>query len=98
MGDSLSPSDEENREVLLIIRKAYQKFKKISPKMKRILLQGLKELMEVYNEFMLADKGHHSLKAWKGEVIDQAIEVRESNRETPGSFVVLPISIGGCLN
>jgi hypothetical protein len=54
--------------------------------------------MEVYNEFMLADKGHHSLKAWKGEVIDQAIEVRESNRETKGSFVVLPISRGGCLN
>jgi len=56
--------------------------------------------MEVYNEFMLADKGHHSLKAWKGEVIDQAIEVRlrESNRETQGSFVVLPISRGGCLN
>jgi hypothetical protein len=44
----------------------------------RFVLQGLKELMEVYNEFMLADKGHHSLKAWKGEVIDQAIEVRES--------------------
>jgi hypothetical protein len=52
---------------------------KISPKIRRIVLQGLKELMEVYNEFMLADKGHHSLKAWKGEVIDQAIEVRESN-------------------
>ena len=34
--------------------------------------------MEVFNEFMLADKGHHSLKAWKGEVIDQAIEVRQS--------------------
>ncbi len=63
-----------------------------------ILLQGLKELMEVYNEFMLADKGHHSLKAWKGEVIDQAIEVRESNRETQWAFVVLPISSGRCLN
>jgi hypothetical protein len=32
--------------------------------------------MEVYNEFMLADKGHHALKSWKGEIIDQAIEVR----------------------
>jgi hypothetical protein len=72
--------------------------KKYPQKIKRILLQGLTELMEVYNEFMLADKGHHSLKAWKGEVIDQAIEVRESNRETQGSFVVLPISSGGCLN
>lgn len=44
---------------------------------------GLKELMEVYNEFMLADKGHHALKAWKGEVIDQAIEVNSINYKTP---------------
>jgi hypothetical protein len=36
---------------------------------------GLKELMEVYNELMLADKGYHALAAWQGEIIDQAIEV-----------------------
>ena len=33
--------------------------------------------MEVYNELMLADKGHHALAAWRGEVIDQAIEVSD---------------------
>jgi hypothetical protein len=33
------------------------------------------ELMEVYNELMLADKGYHALATWQREVIDQAIEV-----------------------
>jgi hypothetical protein len=50
---------------------------------------GLKEVMELYNELMLADKGYHALAAWQGEVIDQAIEVSYPRSLMAGIFIVI---------
>ena len=36
------------------------------------------EIYKVFVASILSDNGHHSLKAWKGEILDQAIEVRVS--------------------
>ncbi|XP_023344205.1 fatty acid amide hydrolase 1 [Eurytemora carolleeae] len=41
------------------------------------------EIANVFNEIMLSDGGYHSLAAWKGEILDQSIEMNVLRFKTP---------------
>jgi len=42
------------------------------------------DIFEVFVASILSDGGHHSLKTWKGEILDQAIELNVLSFTTPG--------------